>query len=126
MFVSEIQTEAPKEFKTDLQRKVYEVLNELKIPFERVDTDEVITMDVHYILTVNGVDYDVVPINSHKSGIKVIRYTNYSITDDYVQHVSEPIKSAKLTVKINTPDLSYSPYVSDIKICIGKAAVNNQ
>lgn len=81
---------------------------------------------VHYILTVNGVDYDVVPINSHKSGIKVIRYTNYSITDDYVQHVSEPIKSAKLTVKINTPDLSYSPYVSDIKICIGKAAINNQ
>ena len=45
MFVSEIQKEAPKEFKTDLQRKVYEVLNELKIPFERVDTDEVITME---------------------------------------------------------------------------------
>ena len=45
MFISEIQTEAPKEFKTELQRKVYEVLNELKIPFERVDTDEVITME---------------------------------------------------------------------------------
>ena len=45
MFISEIQTEAPKEFKTDLQRKVYEVLSELKIPFERVDTDEVITME---------------------------------------------------------------------------------
>ena len=45
MFISEIQTEAPKEFKTDLQRKVYEVLNELHIPFERVDTDEVITME---------------------------------------------------------------------------------
>ena len=45
MFISEIQTEAPKEFKTDLQRKVYEVLSELHIPFERVDTDEVITME---------------------------------------------------------------------------------
>ena len=45
MFVSEIQNEAPKEFKTELQRKVYDVLKELDITFERVDTDEVITME---------------------------------------------------------------------------------
>lgn len=81
---------------------------------------------IQYILTINGEDYEVVPVNGHRSGIKVIRYTNYSIADNYVQHVSEPIKSAKLTVKITTPDLSYSPFVSDIKICIGRAAVNSQ
>ena len=45
MFVSKIQSEAPKEFKTELQRKVYDVLKELDITFERVDTDEVITME---------------------------------------------------------------------------------
>lgn len=43
--VSEIQTEAPKQFKTELQKSVYETLSLLKIPFERVDTDEVITME---------------------------------------------------------------------------------
>jgi len=40
------QMEAPKEFKTELQRKVYEVLNEMSVPFERVDTDEAITMEL--------------------------------------------------------------------------------
>lgn len=43
--VSEIQTEAPKQFKTELQKKVYETLSLLNIPFERVDTSVVITME---------------------------------------------------------------------------------
>ena len=45
MFVSEIKTETPSEFKTELQRRVYDVLKELNAKFERVDTDEVITME---------------------------------------------------------------------------------
>lgn len=44
-YVSEIQTEAPKYFHTSLQKKVYETLEKLQIPFERVDTDEAITME---------------------------------------------------------------------------------
>lgn len=43
--VSEIKTDMPKTYKTCLQEKVYQTLNELDIPFERVDTDEVITME---------------------------------------------------------------------------------
>lgn len=43
--VSDIQTTAPAVYKSDLQHKVYDTLNELQIPFERVDTDEVITME---------------------------------------------------------------------------------
>lgn len=74
-----------------------------------------------YILTVNGKDYEVVPVNSHKAGVKIIRYSNYSIADNYTYHIDEPIKSAKLTIKLSTPDKSYSPYVSNIKVCIGKA-----
>lgn len=42
--VSEIQTQAPCRFQTPLQKRVYEVLEALQIPFERVDTDEAITM----------------------------------------------------------------------------------
>ncbi len=43
--VSEIQKSAPQIFKTNLQGKVYHTLEDLQIPFERVDTDEVITME---------------------------------------------------------------------------------
>lgn len=43
--VSEVKTEAPEMFKTPLQQKVYEVLAKLGISFERVDTDEVVTME---------------------------------------------------------------------------------
>lgn len=43
-YVSEIQTEAPRHFQTPLQEKVYQALETLQIPFQRVDTDEAITM----------------------------------------------------------------------------------
>lgn len=43
--VSEIITSAPGEFKTELQKKVYNTLEQLDIPFERVDTDDAITME---------------------------------------------------------------------------------
>lgn len=43
--VSEIQNNAPMQFKTELQEKVYKTLGALQIPYERVDTDEVITME---------------------------------------------------------------------------------
>ena len=44
-YVSEIYTQAPASFGTPLQEKVYLTLAKLDIPFERVDTDEAITMD---------------------------------------------------------------------------------
>ncbi len=44
-FVSEIKTAAPEHFQTPLQEKTYRALEELSIPFERVDTDEAITME---------------------------------------------------------------------------------
>lgn len=43
--VSEVTSEAPALFSTDLQKKVYEMFSESEIPFQRVDTDETITMD---------------------------------------------------------------------------------
>lgn len=44
-YVSDIYTNEPKEFKNELQEKVYKTLKELDISFERVDTDEAITME---------------------------------------------------------------------------------
>ncbi len=43
--VSEIKKTAPATFKTELQEKVYRTLENLQIPYERVDTDEIITME---------------------------------------------------------------------------------
>lgn len=44
-FVSDIYATAPDEFSTPLQEIVYRTLLELNISFERVDTDEAITME---------------------------------------------------------------------------------
>ena len=44
-YVSEIQQTAPADYKTPLQEKVYQALSDLQLPFERVDTDEAVTMD---------------------------------------------------------------------------------
>lgn len=44
-YVSEIHSHPPKAFTTPLQAKVFERLAMLNIPYERVSTDEVITME---------------------------------------------------------------------------------
>ena len=44
-YISEIKKETPIKYKTDLQQKVFDTLTKLNINFERVDTDEAITMD---------------------------------------------------------------------------------
>lgn len=43
-YISEVKTDAPEVFRNPLQERVYQVLKELKIPYERVDTDEAIGM----------------------------------------------------------------------------------
>jgi Ala-tRNA(Pro) deacylase len=44
-FISDIHTTPPTEFKTRLQEKTFRTLLDLHIPFNRVDTDEAITME---------------------------------------------------------------------------------
>lgn len=44
-YISEIMTSEPQEYKNQLQKEIYKALAQLKIPFERVDTDEAVTMD---------------------------------------------------------------------------------
>ena len=44
-YVSEVSVKEPEVFQTPLQEQVYRTLAELNIPFERVDTDEAITME---------------------------------------------------------------------------------
>lgn len=43
--VSEVKYTAPDDFKSDLQKKVYQALAELDIPFSRVDNEPAVTME---------------------------------------------------------------------------------
>ena len=45
LYVSDIQSAAPQKYGNELQEKVYSALSQLEIPYERVDTDEAITME---------------------------------------------------------------------------------
>ena len=45
IWVSEVLTDAPETFKSELNRKIYETLSALEIPFARVDNDETLTME---------------------------------------------------------------------------------
>ena len=78
---------------------------------------------IKYTLSINGKDYNVVPINSNRKGIKVIRFSNITSSDTYVEYIDESIKSAKLTIVINTPYNTTTPYISNLKICYGKASI---
>lgn len=45
IYVSDIYNTTPNDYLTPLQQQTYQTLEKLHIPFERVETDEVITME---------------------------------------------------------------------------------
>lgn len=73
---------------------------------------------VKFILTVNGIDYDVVPINSNMNGIKVIRFSQGKTSPEYTKYIGEQIKSAILTIKLRGKS-NASPYINNLKILLG-------
>lgn len=75
---------------------------------------------IEYYLTVNGKEYEVTPINSHCSGIKMIRFSDYTVNDSYVEHLKETIKSASLKIIIHTTQDGETPYLNNLKICLGR------
>lgn len=77
---------------------------------------------ITYKLTINGEEYDVVPLNSNKEGIKVIRFGASSLNDSYAESIDETIKSASLSIVIDVPDTTTSPFLSNLKICLGEEA----
>ena len=77
------------------------------------------TTYITYILTINGIDHEIVPINSENNGIKIIRFVSVSSQDPAVLHISEEIKSAVLKITMISPDGFSSPFISDLKILMG-------
>lgn len=73
---------------------------------------------VKFKMTINGKEYDIVPINSDLNGIKVIRFSGGKSSTSYTELITEPIKSAKLTIQFDNR-ASATPYLNNFKILIG-------
>ena len=73
-------------------------------------------------LNVNGTSYPIVPINSDDTGIKIIRYSKNRKTQagGYVQYIKEPITSVYLHITMNPYNTVQTPFISNLKFCVGK------
>jgi hypothetical protein len=74
---------------------------------------------VKYILTVNDVDHEIVPINSNKNGVKIIKQAKTGDDSNYALYINESIKSAVLTISMKSRNSDLSPYLSSIKVLFG-------
>lgn len=73
---------------------------------------------VKFILTVNGIDYEVQPVNNHEDGIKIIRFSQGKMPTEYTQYIGEKIQSAYLTVILKSKN-QICPYINNLKILYG-------
>lgn len=73
---------------------------------------------VKFTLTINGIDYEVVPINSHLNGTKIIRFSTGNSSNVYTQRIGEKIKSAYLTISFSN-ETKLAPRVNNVKILLG-------
>ena len=114
-YVSEIYTNEPKEFKNDLQRKVYKCLKELNINFERVDTDEAITMQ------------DCIEINNRLKNkmVKTLFLCNKQKTDFYlfITVGDKKFNSKKFSQEMNIARVSFELFEEMLGTKIGAATV---
>lgn len=78
---------------------------------------------ITYYLIINGTEHQVVPVNSSADGIKLIKFSeseDSTIAQNYVENITETIKSAQIKINIKTYNNTESPYISNIKLCLGK------
>ena len=103
LFVSDIDTLAPSEYKTPLQKKTYQTLQDLHIPFQRVDTDEVIKMD------------DCVQINKalQMKMVKTLLLCNRKQDEFYlfVTTADKPFRSKEFSSALGIPRVSFAPAI---------------
>ena len=100
-FISDIFTTPPESFQTPLQEKVYQTLGELAVPYERVETDEAITMD------------DCVQINQRLDMrmVKTLFLCNRLQTAFYlfITPGDKPFKARDFSAALGVPRVSFAP-----------------
>ena len=77
---------------------------------------------ITYYLIINGTEYEVVPVNLGYDGVKIIKFSEQDnfVTEDYIQNISETIKSAAIKISIKAYQSDETPYISNLKLCLGK------
>lgn len=100
-YVSEIQTQAPSIFHTPLQQRVYDALARLGIPFQRVDTDEAVTMD----------DCVAIDAKLDMKMVKTLFLCNRQQTEFYLFVTSgdKPFHSKDFSHALNVARVSFAP-----------------
>lgn len=101
IYVSQIQNTAPSTFKTILQEKVYQALDTLQIPYERVDTDEIITME----------DCAAVNDKLNMSMVKTLFLCNRQQTEFYlfITCGNKPFRSKDFSTALGISRVSFAP-----------------
>lgn len=74
--------------------------------------------NVKFVLTINGIDYEIKPVNSHDNGTKIVRFSQGKMPNEYTQYIGEKIHSAYLTVTMKSRN-QLTPYINNIKILLG-------
>ncbi|WP_343689282.1 YbaK/EbsC family protein [Chitinophaga sp.] len=100
-YISEIQTTAPAEFITPLQELVYTTLRDLHVPFERVDTDEAITME----------DCKLINAKLNVEIVKTLFLCNRQQTNFYlfVTTADKPFVTKDFSSAVGIPRVSFAP-----------------
>lgn len=100
-YVSEIKTSAPAEFKTATQKSIYTALQTLSIPFERVETDEAVTID----------DCTAIELKLRAEMVKTLFLTNRQKTEFFlfVTKGHKPFSSKDFSKSLNVARLSFAP-----------------
>lgn len=100
-YISDIRTDVPRKFNTTLQAQVYKTLKELHIAFERVDTDEIITME-ECVRVNKALEMDMV---------KTLFLCDRQQTEFYlfVTTANKPFKTKEFSSILSLPRLSFAP-----------------
>lgn len=80
--------------------------------------ENITTDTIEFILTVNGVDYKVLPVNSESNGTKIIRFSKGKSNLSYTEYTDEVITSVILTIKLKSYK-EITPYLNNIKVLLG-------
>ncbi|MCM1088303.1 MAG: prolyl-tRNA synthetase associated domain-containing protein [Muribaculaceae bacterium] len=100
-YVSDIYETVPEKFQTSLQQNTYQVLEKLHIPFERVETDEAITME------------DCVEINKKldMEMVKTLFLCNRQQTEYYlfITKGDKPFRAKDFSAALDIARVSFAP-----------------
>lgn len=71
-----------------------------------------------FMFNINGIDYEVTPINMDGKHKKVFRYSQGKSKVEYTQQLDEPIKNLSLSVYMRGRE-NVTPFIGNIKVLLG-------